>query len=104
MKFGVIFLALLFGIASAQANDVSCQVDMLTPKINAAIIEEEADKPAKMTVAEARLRLQKNPEEEERETAQTENKNIPAEAAKKESRLGGLFDILLPSKLRNPAK
>lgn len=104
MKFGIIVLSLLFGFATAQANDVSCQVDMLTPKINATIIEEEADKPAEMTVAEARLRLQKKSDEEERETAQTENENIPAEAAKKESRLGGLFDILLPSKLRNPAE
>lgn len=104
-----ILLLLLGGLA--QAGDVSCQVDLLKPKMKAAVIEEEANKPATMTVAEARIRLQKSrqteqlaeqdDEEDNKEPVQSEDTEV---AAKKESRLGGIFDILLPSKLRNPVK
>lgn len=147
MKFGFLVLillsGLLLGIGFAQAGDVSCQVDLLKPKINAAVILEEANKPAKLTVAEARLRLQKSQvtddtepahkengqvqngqvhngqvhngqvhngqvhndhKETTQETAQTNDEKETAKAAKKPSRLGGIFDILLPSKLRNPVK
>jgi len=94
---------------------VSCQVDLLKPKINAAVIVEEANKPAKLTVTEARLRLQQSQVADERvaeETEQTQEQNNKDTAptntekvtAKKTTRLGGIFDILLPSKLRNPVK
>ena len=117
MKFGflrlIILSSLLLGTGFAQAGDVSCQVDLLKPKINAAVIEEEASKPASLTVAEARLRLKQNQADDDaeqkqqqngQETAQNNDDKVATKATKKTSRLGGIFDILLPSKLRNPVK
>ncbi len=132
MKFGFLLLillsSLLLGIGFAHAGDVSCQVDLLKPKINAAVIIEEANKPAKLTVAEAKLRLQKSQvaddteqahkknrqakngqaqnsqQKTNQETAQTNDEKETTKAAKKTSSLGGIFKILLPSKLRNPVK
>ncbi len=99
-------LTLLLFMGFAQAGDVSCQVDMLKPKMNAKFIEED-QKPGAITVAEARVRLQATQEEPKEETAlvdqdeQTENE---APAKKEQSGLGSMFDILLPSKLRNPVQ
>lgn len=121
MKFGFLLLILLLSLllGFAQAGDVSCQVDLLQPKINAAVIIAEANKPAKLTVAEARLRLQKTQvaddtesakkqngqvQNSHKETAQATDEKETTKAAKKPSRLGGIFEILLPSKLRNPVK
>ena len=102
----IIFIGcLLTGIT--QASVVSCQVDVLKPKMNAAALEENARQPAQLTVAEARLRLKKDDEDEQdkqQETAQNDNDELPAETAKKESGLGNMFDILIPSKLRNPVR
>lgn len=110
---------LLLGSSFARAGDVSCEVDSLKPKINAAMILDEASKPAEVTVAEARMRLQKsheqkhteqtqkqlvqqqNQKEDEQETSQNNNDKV---AAKKTSGMGGIFDILLPSKLRDSVK
>lgn len=107
----LIFLSgLLLGTSFAQAGDVSCQVDLLKPKIKAAIIEEEMDKPAQLTVADARLRSQQKNQQDVAESKQQQNAQIPdneensEKSSKKPSRLGGIFEILLPSKLRNPVK
>ncbi len=96
---------LLLVMGFAQAGDVSCQVDMLKPKMNAALIEED-QKPASITVAEARIRLQSRKEETKQETVMVEQDEQAEkeEPAKKESGLGSMFDILLPSKLRNPVE
>jgi len=132
MKFGflllILYSSLLLGISLAQAGDVSCQVDLLKPKTNATVIIEEANKPAKLNVAEARLRLQKNQVTDATEAVQVQNGQVQNEqvqnnqqkttqktaltndekettkAAKKTSKRGGIFEILLPSKLRNPVK
>lgn len=121
MKPGFLHLSLLSSLiisaGFAQAGDVSCQVDLLKPKFNASLIEDEAKKPAKMTVTETKHRLKqslKKPgsenkseqksENKTQETAQVENKKVADKIVKKTSRLGGIFDILLPSKLRNPVK
>ena len=74
--------------------------------MNASALQEDAQQAAQLTVAEARLRLKQDDEaaEEPQETAQTENEDLPAETAKKESGLGNMFDILIPSKLRNPVR
>lgn len=96
---------LLTGIT--HAGDVSCQVDVLKPKMNATALQDDVEQPAQMTVAEARLRLshdEDETDEEQQETAQTDNEDLPAETAKKESGLGNMFDILIPSKLRNPVR
>ncbi len=112
MKIGIITIVLLLLVGIAQAGDVSCQVDLLKPKMNAAVIVEEANKPATLTVAESRLRLQNrklaetagDPEQEDQEPEPQEDTEVAAKSAKKESRIGGIFDILLPAKLRNPVK
>ncbi len=113
MKVGIFTILLLLLGGFAQAGDVSCQVDLLKPKINAVVIEEEINKPATMTVAEARLRLQNSrnteqPDEQQEEGGEENDEPVQTEdtevTAKKESRMGGIFDILLPSKLRNPVK
>lgn len=96
---------LLLVMGFAQAGDVSCEVDMLKPKMSAKFIEEE-QKPAAITVAEARIRLQARQDEPEEETVLVEQEKSTEEdePAKKESGLGSMFDILLPSKLRNPVQ
>ncbi len=112
MKFGFIllFLATLscISIGAAKAGDVSCQTDILKPKMQASMVLEEHDKPAKLTVAETQIRLRNHhknsTQEAAQETAQNNEQEAATESAKKSSPLGGLFDILLPSKLRNPAK
>lgn len=117
MKFLLILITIVTASGTAFAGDDSCQVNLLKPKINPSVIAEEDSQPAKLTVAEARLRLQQTrqdqqrTEEESQDTAQVDNAQVdgeeaPAEAEenKKSSRLGGIFDILLPSKLRNPVK
>lgn len=112
MKVGFITLLLLLVMGAVKAGDVSCQVDLLKPKIKAAVIIEETDKPATMAIAEGKLRLQNSRENKELEqqdqenhdAALTEDSEVTEKTAKKESRLGGIFDILLPSKLRNPVK
>ncbi|MCB1582489.1 MAG: hypothetical protein R3E90_04805 [Marinicella sp.] len=98
-------LTLLLVMGFAQAGDVSCQVDMLKPKMNANFIEED-QKPATITVTEARIRLQARQETPQKETALSEQdeQTEKEEPAKKESGLGSMFDILLPSKLRNPVQ
>jgi hypothetical protein len=106
MKKVVILISLLLLAGLSHASDVSCQVDVLKPKMNATALQEEVSKPGEITVAEARLRLSKEDKEEqqEQETAQTDNEELPAETAKKESGLGNMFDILIPAKLRNPVR
>ncbi len=108
MKTLFSLVTILMVMGSAYASDVSCQVNILKPKLSAAVIQQEADKPAKLTVAEARLRLKKSAEERVQQTAQTEeqteDKELPDEPVKRESGLGSMFDILLPSKLRNPVQ
>ncbi len=117
MKSGFLLLilltSLLLATGFARAGDVSCQVDLLKPKFNASVIAEEANKPAKLTVTETKLRLKQNlkkldsedqRENNNQETVQVENKKEADKSVKKSSRLGGIFDILLPSKLRNPVK
>lgn len=89
------------------AGDVSCQVDVLKPKMNVAAFQVNAQQPALITVAEARIRLRQDDEgeqEKQLEMAQTDNDELPAETAKEESGLGNMFDILIPSKLRNPVR
>lgn len=110
MKFAVLIILLIVASLGVHAGDVSCQSEIMKPKISAVHVMDEDQKPADLTVAEAKLRLKENNElqasdEEEQiqqdETAQVESKKV---TAKKQSRLGGIFDILLPSKLRNPVK
>lgn len=98
-------LALLLVMGFAQAGDVSCQVDMLKPKMNANLIEEN-QKPGSITVAEARIRLQASQEVAKNKTAMVEQEKQAEkeEPAKKESGMGSMFNILLPSKLRNPVQ
>jgi len=95
-------------LGTAHANDVSCQVNVLKPKLSATSIKAESDKPAKITVTEARLRLSQSTEKNKQETvqtdSQTEEKDINDEPVEKESGLGNMFDILLPAKLRNPVQ
>ena len=98
--FSIIFLHLL--LSSAQASDVSCQVNVLKPKMSAVMTVDEKSKPAEFTIAEARIRLKKDSDEKPQETAKVDEEKV--ETAKKESGLGSMFDILLPSKLRNPAQ
>jgi ribosomal protein L12E/L44/L45/RPP1/RPP2 len=106
MKTLFSLLTLLLVLGSAQAGDVSCQVDVLKPKMNASIIKEEAEKPADLTVAEARLRLKNRQQvsQQDNSMADQEQQTEKEEPAKKESGLGSMFDILLPSKLRNPVQ
>jgi hypothetical protein len=116
MKVGVIFMSLFLANGLAKAGDVSCQAELLKPKFKAPLIEEEEHKAGSLTVAEARIRLQQSRQEiaavespkaaatEEPEVAAEEEPEVTDEAAKKESRVGGFFDILLPSKLRNPVR
>lgn len=108
MKSLFCLVTILLVLGSAQASDVSCQVNVLKPKLNTTVIKDESDKPAKITVAEARIRLMQSVEERNQETAQVEtlpeDKEITDEPAKKESGLGNMFDILLPAKLRNPVQ
>lgn len=117
MKFGFLQSAftfsLLLGTAAAWANDGSCQVDLLKPKFNAAVIEAESTKPAQLTVSETKLRLQQNQlqtdtqannKQQAQETVQTNDEKTQEKSTEKTSRLGGIFDILLPSQLRNPVK
>lgn len=115
MKVGVIFTLLFLAMGLAHAGDVSCQADLLKPKFKAPLIEEEAHKAGSLTVAEARIRLQQSRQEiaavetpkvatDEPETTPEEDSEVTEESAKKESRVGGFFDILLPSKLRNPVR
>lgn len=107
MKTLFSLLALLLVMGFAQAGDVSCQVDVLKPKMNP-IIKDEAEKPADLTVAEARVRLKNRQKANQQETvlAKQEQKQQTEkdEPAEKESGLGSMFDILLPSKLRNPVQ
>lgn len=92
-------------LGAAQASDVSCQINILKPKMNATLIEEEQDKPAQITVAEARMRLQaSNDDAEERDSSQSDDEELTTETAEKDSGLGSMFDILLPAKLRNPVQ
>ncbi len=128
MKFVLLLLilvsCLLLGSGFAQAGDVSCQVNLLKPKLNPVIIQEEASKPAKLTVAETKIRLQKSQsqddvqlsskqhtqqqaqqqKEEDQGTTQTNKEEVANKTAKKTSGLGGIFDILLPSNLRDSVK
>ncbi|WP_223787320.1 hypothetical protein [Marinicella meishanensis] len=119
MKVGLFITLLLLAFGMAKAGDVSCQADLLKPKFKAPVIEEEDHKPGSLTLAEARLRLQQSRQEiaaidaaktspqtptEEEEPTPEEDSEVTNKSAKKESRMGGLFDILLPSKLRNPVK
>ncbi|MFC3192917.1 hypothetical protein ACFODZ_01560 [Marinicella sediminis] len=104
MKQAFIIIICLTLAGISHAGDVSCQVDVLKPKMNATSLQDEVSKPAQITVAEARLRLQAEVEEEPPESSQSENDEIPAETAKKESGLGNMFDILIPAKLRNPVR
>ena len=117
MKFLLILITIVTASGTAFAGDDSCQVNLLKPKINASVIAEEDSQPARITVAEARLRLQHTRkdqqliEEESQDTAQVDSSQVDSEESsadaeedKKTSRLGGIFDILLPSKLRNPVK
>ncbi len=124
MKFGVLlFILLSFQIlvsGFASAGDVSCQVDLLKPKVNAVLIQDEADKPASLTVADTKLRLQQHQskhsntsetaakendkqlkDNSNQETAQSTPDKVNNKTAKKSSGMGGIFDILLPSKLRD---
>ncbi len=126
MKFGVLLFIMLsfqlFVSGFASAGDVSCQVDLLKPKINVALIQDEADKPASLTVSETKLRLQqhqanhnsstdttiqesgeqsKDKNKQNQETAQSPSDKVNNKATKKSSGSGGIFDILLPSKLRD---
>lgn len=112
MKIGLIIITLFIIIGTASAGDVSCQTDLMKPKIKAAVIDIEVLEPTGFMLAEGRVKSassdeplsQKNAPEEEQETAQVNEDETNTEAEKKESRLGGLFEILLPSKLRNPAR
>ncbi len=108
MKVIISLVTILWVLGTAHASDVSCQVNVLKPKLSATTVQKEADKPAAMTVAEARLRLKKSAEQRNQETAQAEpqpeEKESTDEPVTKESGLGNMFDILLPSKLRNPAQ
>ncbi len=109
MKFAVFLLLLTLIISGgAHANDVSCQSGLMKPNINPVLIMAEEDKPADLTVAEARLRLKENrtvaANEEEQEKQEPVQANNEKANTKKQSRLGGIFDILLPSKLRNPVR
>jgi len=120
MKVGITITILLLAFGMAKAGDESCQAELLKPKYKAPLIEEEENKPGALTVAEARIRLLQSRQvvadieaaeanndsgavEEEQPTPE-EDSEVANEAAKKESRLGGIFDILLQSKLRNPVK
>ena len=98
--FSIILLHLLLG--SVQASDTSCQVNVLKPKMSSALTIAEQSKPAELTIAEARIRLNQDADEKPQETAKVDEEKV--ETAKKESGLGSMFDILLPSKLRNPAQ
>lgn len=106
MKTLLSLITIFLVVGISQASDVSCQVDVLKPKMNPTLIEEEAEKPATMTVAEARIRLKNTQEEQQANTtlAQTEDQPEEEEVTEKESGLGSMFDILLPSKLRNPVQ
>jgi len=104
--FGLITILIVLG--SAKANDVSCEVNVLKPKLSATLVQQESEKSADMTVAEARLRLKKSKQERSQQVTQTEsaseNKDMAEKPVKKQSGLGNMFDILLPSKLRDPAQ
>ncbi len=123
MKVGFSILAFLLVMGAAKAGDISCQVDLLKPKIKAAVIEEEVVKDSELTFAEARIRSQQVTKKAEpvientiaeteqqitkiemEDSLQTEDSEVTTKSEKKESRRGGLFDILLPSKLRNPVR
>ncbi|TDR20537.1 hypothetical protein [Marinicella litoralis] len=108
MKTLFSLITILWVLSSAQASDVSCQVNVLKPKLSATVIQQESEKPANITVAEARLRLKHSAEQRVQETAQTEpaeeETELSEEPAEKESGLGSMFDILIPSKLRNPVQ
>lgn len=109
MKLVVLLISLTVFSIGAHANDVSCQSEIMKPKLSASLLIEEDQKPAKLTVAEAKLRLKAiddSEEAEEEQTQQDESAQVGSEKAvtKKQSRLGGIFDILLPSKLRNPVR
>jgi len=106
MKILTSLLILFVVVGTAHANDVSCQVDMLKPKLKASVIHDETDMPAGITVSDAIIRLKKQNKSEsiELESAQVENEETENEPVKKESGLGSMFDILLPSKLRNPVQ
>lgn len=88
------------------ANDVSCQSDLMKPKLNATMTLNESEKPAQLTVSDTQTRLKesrtKNTAESEKENTISASEEKPT--AKKESSLGDIFDILLPAKLRNPVK
>ncbi len=109
MKLTLLFILLIVASFGSNANDVSCQSEIMKPKLSASLILEEDQKPAELTVAEAKLRLKKientaETEEEQSEQDDTAQANTEKATAKKQSRLGGIFDILLPSKLRNPVR
>lgn len=123
MKFGLMVLALLsillLGSSLAQAGDEPCEVNLLQPKIKAAIISDEHHPSSQLTVAEVKSRLQQNQQKITTDSNSAENKQQVTQITDEEkpdvtkdddkpvkqpSRLGGIFDILLPATLRNPVK
>ncbi|MCX7552774.1 hypothetical protein OS175_02690 [Marinicella sp. S1101] len=106
MKTAFLLIILMFISLAAVANDVSCQSDLMKPKLNNTMTLTEAEKPAQLTVSDTQKRLKEN-RSKDIEKSKTENTISATEeepTVKKESSLGNIFDILLPAKLRNPVK
>jgi|GEM_PF-1802286 len=125
MKFVLLLLffvsCFLFGGNFAQAGDVSCQVDLLKPRVNISQYTQATE----ITTTETKVQIQQNQLKNDNQHAQvqssqeqgegegegegetqtnTNSDNTTEKTVKKASRLDGIFDILLPSKLRNPVE
>ncbi|MGJ8662823.1 MAG: hypothetical protein ACSHWU_04185 [Marinicella sp.] len=113
MKISLIIITLFALIGTASAGDVSCQGELMKPKIKVVAIQELPMTLSNLPVAEGHVEtginhnkgLTSNVAGLEQETVLAEEEDeADDEVVKKESRLGGIFEILLPSKLRNPAR
>ena len=115
----------MLGSNLAQAGDTSCQVDLLQPKVNVTQIQDQITRPNsnELAVADAKLdsqkkpvnkkdknlqhaysQIKKNTEHKDQRTISEPTNEVADKTAKKNTKPGGFFDILLPSKLRNPVK
>lgn len=114
MKKYVIFTLFLLSAFAVSAKDVPCQVNLQQGQFNKAI-QKPGDKNLNQLIGRQNLTLPEvmakadrfkivQPKPVEQVVLQHQNEEEQADSNSVASKLGGMFQLLVPAKLRNPAR